>query len=73
MILLTFNNYFASIAETAKKNIKDSHKYFSFYLSNESDSTIFLQPTDKEEITNTISTLVRLLAQMVCLIEYYFF
>ena len=49
----TFNNYFASIAETTKKNIKYSHKH----LSNESDSTIFLQPTDKEEIANIMSSL----------------
>ena len=27
-IVNTFNNYFASIAETMKKNIKYSHKYF---------------------------------------------
>ena len=45
----TFNNYFASIAETTK-SIKYSHKHFSDYLSNESSSTIFLQPTEKEEI-----------------------
>ena len=51
----TLNNYFASIAETAKKSIK--YKHFSDYLSNESDSTIFLQPTDKEEIANIISSL----------------
>ena len=50
----TFNNYFASIAETAKKY---SHKHFSDYLSNENSSTIFLQPTDKEEIANIISSL----------------
>ena len=48
----TFNNYFASIAETTKKSIKYTHKHFSEYLSNESDGTIFLQPTDKEEIAN---------------------
>ena len=53
----TFNNYFASIAETTKKSIKYSHKHFSDYLSNESSTTIFLQPTDKEEITNIISSL----------------
>ena len=53
----TFNNYFASIAETTKKSIKYSHKPFSDYLSNESSTTIFLQPTDKEEITNIISSL----------------
>ena len=29
-----FNNYFASIAEKTKKNIKYSHKHFSNYLSN---------------------------------------
>ena len=45
-------NYFASIAETMKKSIK----YFSAYLSNESNSTIFLQPTDKEELANIISS-----------------
>ena len=38
----TFNNYFAFIAETAKQSIKYTHKHFSGYLSNESDSTIFL-------------------------------
>ena len=71
----TFNNYFGSIAETTKKSIKYTHKHFSHHLSNESDGTIFLKPTDKEEIANTypLSTLVRPLAQMVYLIEYYFF
>ena len=53
----TFNNYFASLAETKKKNIKPSHKHFSDYLSNENSSTIFLQPTDKEEMANIISSL----------------
>ena len=37
----TFNNYFASIAETTKKIY--SHKHFPDYLSNENSSTIFLQ------------------------------
>ena len=53
----TFNNYFASIAETTKRSIKYSHKHFSDYLSNESSSTIFLQPTDKEEIASIISSI----------------
>ena len=53
----TFNNYFASIAETTKKNIKYSHKHFSDYLANENSNSIFLQPTDKEEIANIISSL----------------
>ena len=53
----TFNNYFASIAETTKKSIKYSHKHFPDYLSNESISTLFLQPSDKEEIVNIIPSL----------------
>ena len=53
----TFNNYFASIAETTTKIIKYSYKHFSDYLSNESSSTIFLKPPDKEEIANIISSL----------------
>ena len=52
----TFNNYFVSKAETAKKT-KYFHKHFSDYLSNENNNTIFLQPTDKEEIANIISSL----------------
>ena len=35
----TFNNYFASIAETTKNNIKYLHKHFSDYLKEECDST----------------------------------
>ena len=52
----TFNDYFTSIAETTKRSIKYVHKHFSDYLSNENSSTIFLQPTDKEEIANIISS-----------------
>ena len=52
----TFNNYFASVAETTK-SIKYSHKDFSDYPLNESSSTKFLQFTDKEEIVSIISTL----------------
>ena len=53
----TFNNYFVFVAETTKRSIKYLHKHFSDYLLNESSSTIFLQPTDEEEITNIISPL----------------
>ena len=53
----TFNVYFASIAETMKRSIKYSHKHILDYLSNKASSTIFLQPTDKEEIDNIISSL----------------
>ena len=51
----TFNNYFAYVAETTKKSIKYSHKQFSDYLANKNTNTIFLQPTDKEEIAIIIS------------------
>ena len=56
-LLSTFNDYFVSVAKTTKRSINYSHKHFSDYLSNESDSTIFLQPTDQEEIANIISSL----------------
>ena len=38
------------------KSINYSQKHFRYYLSNERISTIFLQPTDKEEIANIISS-----------------
>ena len=44
-IVNTFNNYFVSIAETTKKSIKYSQEHFS----DETSSTIFLQPTDKKK------------------------
>ena len=48
---------FASIAKTKTTKKKKIHKHFSDCLSNETSSTIFLQPTDKEEIANIISSL----------------
>ena len=53
----TFNNYFASIAETTKNNIKYSHKHFSDYLKEECESTIFLKSTSEKETGNIISSL----------------
>ena len=69
----TFNNYFASVAETTK-SIKYSHKDFSDYPLNESSSTKFLQFTDKEEIVSIISTLDsnKMSGPKVYLIEYFF-
>ena len=51
-----FNNYFSSVADTAKENIKYSHKHFSDYLYNQCNNSIFLQRTDIEEIANIIFT-----------------
>ena len=52
-----FNNYFSSVTDTAKKNIKYSHKHSSDFLSNQCKNSIFVQPSDNEEITNIIPTL----------------
>ena len=52
-----FNNYFASVADTAKLNIKYSHKHFSEYLKHQCNNSVFIQPTDSEEIANIISSL----------------
>ena len=48
---------FASIAETAGKNVGCSHKHFSDYCTNESNSGIILQPTNEEKIASIISSL----------------
>ena len=53
-------DYFTSVVETTKKRLRYLHKHFSDYLVNESNSTIFLQPTDKEEVANII------LSQQLC-------
>ena len=73
-VVITYN-YFASVAETMKESIKYSHKHFSDFLSNQTSSTIFLQPTDKEEIPIIISSLISNMASGPSSIpaEYYFF
>ena len=50
---MTLLRPFTPIAKTTKSNIKYSHKH----LKNECDSTIFLEPTSKEEVANMISSL----------------
>ena len=52
-----FNNYFASVADTAKQNINYSYKHFSEYLKHQFNNSIFIQSTDREEIANIISSL----------------
>ena len=52
-IAKTFNNYFGSIAETTKNNIKHSHKH----LKNDCDSITFLQPISIEGIAEIIFSL----------------
>ena len=52
-----FNKYFTSAADTANDNMKYSHKNFSDYVNNQRNNSIFIQPTDSEEIANIIFTL----------------
>ena len=52
-----FNNYFTSIAEKTKSNIKSSPKHYTDYLSSTNTNTFFLTPTDKNEISFIISSL----------------
>ena len=52
-----FNNYFTSIAEKVKSNIKFLLKHCTDYLSNTNTNTFFLTPTDKNEISFIISSL----------------
>ena len=56
-ISIIFNNYFSSIASKAKLNISFSHKHFSDFLKNRSNISFFVNPTDKTEIENVISSL----------------
>ena len=52
-----FNNYFASVAETAKQNINYCHKQFYEYVKHQFNNSIFIQPTDSKKIANITSFL----------------
>ena len=52
-----FNNYFTSIAEKIKPNIKFSPKHFADYLSNTNTNAFFLTPNKKNEIYFSIYSL----------------
>ena len=52
-----FNNYFTSIAEKTKSNIKFSPKHYTDYLSNTNTNTFFLTPTDKNEVSSIMLSL----------------
>ena len=51
------NNYFSSIANNTKPYISFSHKPFSDFLKSRSNISFFVNPTDKKEIENVISSL----------------
>ena len=52
-----FNNYFTSIAEKTKSNIKFLSIHYADYLSNTNTNTFFLTPTGKNTISFIISFL----------------
>ena len=51
-----FNDYFSSIAEKTKANIKFSNKSFQDFLHHPNEQSIFITPTDAHEV-NIISSL----------------
>ena len=51
------SNYFASVADTAKQNLKYSHKHFFVHLKHQCNNSVFIQPTDIKEMANIISSL----------------
>ena len=53
----TFNNYFTSVAENIKKTIPTSNKKISTFLKNPVANSIFMTPTDTNEVLNCISSL----------------
>ena len=69
----TFNNYFASIAETTKKNIHINIFQTIFQMKVAAQYFCNLLIKKKWPTSYPLSTLIRLLAQIVYLIEYYFF
>ena len=53
----TFNDYFSSIAEKAKANIKFSNISFQVFLHHPNEESLFIAPTDAHEINLIISLL----------------
>ena len=53
----TFNSYFSSIGETLQSKIHSSHTHFTRYLKNPNVQSLFISPTDSNEVSNLISKL----------------
>ena len=56
-ITYIFKNSCAPVANTTKQNINYSHKHFPEYLKHQCNNSLFIQPTDCEEIADIISSL----------------
>ena len=52
-----FNDYFSSIAEKTKANIKFSNKSFQDFLHHPNAESLFIAPTDANEVNLIISSL----------------
>ena len=52
-----FNEYFSNIADNLQSKIYQHGNDFSKYLNNSNPYTIFIEPTDKDEIINIINDL----------------
>ena len=52
-----FNDYFSSIAEKTKANIKFSNKSFKGFLHHPNEGSLFITPTDAHEVNLIISSL----------------
>ena len=52
-----FNDYFSSIAEKTKANIKFSNKSFQDFLHHPNPEWLFITPTDAHEVSLIISSL----------------
>ena len=52
-----FNDYFSSIAEKTKANIKFSNKSFQDFLHHPNEESLFITPTDAHEVNLIISLL----------------
>ena len=52
-----FNNYFSSIGDELARNIPPSNKQFVDFLGPSNDNSMFLVPTDRNEIIDIVSNL----------------
>ena len=52
-----FHDYFSSVAEKAKANIKFSNKSFQDFLHHPNEEPLFITPTDSHEVNLIISSL----------------
>ena len=57
VIATSFNEYFSTIADNIRKDIPPSSKHFSSFLKNPVPNSLFLFPTDDNEVLQCLSSL----------------